>query len=137
MTFDLPGTHKQVLTEKFAAEQRFHQFIALAFVLLLAAMLPGQAFAQSGGEMALNFPIIDKFFCGFITYTQSKLAPYVAVLVIVIGVVGHWLGATKVWGTILYVAIGLGIISMAGKMIVQAMGGTSALSSSCSAFAGA
>lgn len=136
MTFDLPGTHQQVLTQRFAAEQRFHQFIALAFVLLLAAMLPGQAFAADG-EMALNFPIIDKFFCGFITYTQSKLAPYVAVLVIVIGVVGHWLGATKVWGTILYVAIGLGIISMAGKMIVQAMGGTSALSSSCSAFAGA
>lgn len=108
-------------------ERQLHRYIFSVFAILVGwILLPEVAMAQ---DLQMQFPIIDKVFCGFIAYSKSKLAPYIAVLVIILGVIGHWLGATKVWGTILYVVIGLGVISMVGSIVVQASGaGASCLS---------
>lgn len=101
-------------------QQRFIRFLSITFGILgLWLLIPEAAWAAD-----LDFPIVDELMCGFIKYSKTKLAPYVAVLAIIIGVVGHWLGATKVWGTILYVAIGLGIIGGIGAAIATATGGT-------------
>lgn len=103
------------------AERRANGNIVAMCLTALAIWLamPEPAQAQSIG---FNFPILDTFFCGFITYAKSKLAPYIAVTVIMMGVIGHWLGATKVWGTLLYVAVGLGVILGIGSLIASATG---------------
>jgi type IV secretory pathway VirB2 component (pilin) len=127
MTPSLLTAPQQSLEQKYEGERQFHRFLLAAFAILLTWIaIPEQAHAATN----FNFPIIDDLFCGFITYSKTKLAPYIAVLVIIIGVIGHWLGATKVWGTILYVVIGLGIIGVIGSIVSSATNaGASCLSS--------
>jgi hypothetical protein len=76
-------------------------------------------FAQS---TTLTFPVIDQLMCGFIVYSKSKLAPYIAVICVVITVIGHWLGITKIWGALLYISIGLGLIMGIGSIITSVTG---------------
>lgn len=103
--------------EQFAAESRLRTYLASVFTLLALWMLPDVALAQEA--TLFNFPVLDQLFCGFITYSKTKLAPYIAVLTIIIGVIGHWLGATKVWGMLLYVVLGLGIIMGIGAVVAN------------------
>ncbi len=106
--------------EQFEAARRFRNYITSSFlVIALWLLVPDQAYAQAGANL-FEFPVLDEFFCGFIAYSKSRLAPYIAVLTIIIGVIGHWLGATKVWGLLLYVVLGLGIIMGIGAAIVRA-----------------
>ncbi len=118
-----------------AFKQKFHAIRKATFdkkstrqsIFLLTAVagllvIPNLAHAQFGSGTALNFPILDDLFCGFISYSKHKLAPYVAVSAIIAGVIGHWLGATKIWGTLLYVALGIGLIMGIGVIIGNATG---------------
>ena len=93
--------------------------IGLIAALVALIIIPEFAWAQYS---SMSFPIIDQLMCGFISYSKTKLAPYVACLCVIIGVVGHWLGAAKVWGTMLYIAMGLGIIMGIGLVIASATG---------------
>lgn len=97
-------------------------------VLLWACLLlPGGAWAQDSGGINFQLGQLDNIFCGFITFSKTKLAPYIAVVVIMVGVIGHWLGATKMWGTMLYVAIGLGVILGIGSTIASMTGASGCL----------
>ena len=71
---------------------------------------------------AISFPVIDQLMCGFISYSKSKLAPYIAVLCVTLSVIGHWLGMNRLWGALLYVAMGLGLIMGIGSVITNATG---------------
>jgi hypothetical protein len=72
----------------------------------------------------ITFPVIDQLMCGFIVYSKAKLAPYIAVLCVVISVIGHWLGMTKIWGALLYISMGLGLIMGIGTVITGVTGST-------------
>jgi uncharacterized membrane protein YuzA (DUF378 family) len=54
--------------------------------------------------------VVDEIVCGFVSYARSKLAPMLAVGVVILAIIGHWLGVAKMWSQILYVGIGLGVI---------------------------
>jgi hypothetical protein len=71
---------------------------------------------------SISFPVIDQLMCGFISYSKSKLAPYIAVLCVTLSVIGHWLGMSRLWGALLYVAMGLGLIMGIGTVITSATG---------------
>lgn len=90
--------------------------------LTALVVYPNLAHAQFSSVGGLSFPILDDLFCGFITYSKGKLAPYVAVSAVIAGVIGHWLGAAKIWGTLLYVALGIGLIMGIGVIIASATG---------------
>jgi hypothetical protein len=116
-----PTVRRCSMEEEHRQAKRRNQSFAVCAALFTAWMLvPEAAWAQWGG--GISFPVLDTLFCQFISYSKSKLAPYIAVLVIIIGVIGHWLGATKVWGALLYVAIGLGVIMGIGSVIANATG---------------
>lgn len=116
-----PTIRRCSIDEEHRLAEMRNKSVAVCAALFAAWMLvPEAAWAQSGG--GISFPVLDQLFCQFIGYSKSKLAPYIAVLVIIIGVIGHWLGATKVWGTLLYVAIGLGVILGIGSVIANATG---------------
>jgi hypothetical protein len=101
------------------AKRRRIESVVIATLAFTAWMaIPQTAWA----ETSFSFPVLDDMMCGFIAYAKSKLAPYIAVLAIIVGVIGHWLGATKVWGLLLYVILGLGIIMGIGAAVVQATG---------------
>lgn len=91
--------------------------LAIFGALIALMVIPEAAWAN------MSFPIIDDLMCSFISYSKSRLAPYVACLCVIIGVVGHWLGAAKIWGTLLFIALGLGIIMGIGVVIASSTGG--------------
>jgi hypothetical protein len=78
----------------------------------------------------ITFPVIDQLMCGFIVYSKSKLVPYIAVLCVVISVIGHWLGMTKIWGALLYISMGLGLVMGIGSVI----SGVTGSAASCIAY---
>jgi type IV secretory pathway VirB2 component (pilin) len=84
-------------------------------VVLLAALMPQHAHAQSTGGGAFNLPVVDQLLCGFIAYSRGKLAAMIAVAVVVITIIGHWLGHAKIWATLMYVGIGFGVIQGIGS----------------------
>lgn len=97
--------------------------LALSMIAVLLACVGTEAMAQSSGAASMmSFPLIDDFLCGFLSYSRTRLAPMVAVIVIVFSVVGHWLGSSKMWGTLLYVGLGLGVILGIGTVVANYTG---------------
>jgi type IV secretory pathway VirB2 component (pilin) len=90
----------------------------LTFVI--ASTFQVDAYAQA---TTFNFPIIDNFMCGLIAWFKGKLAPVMAVLIIICTVVGHWLGMLKMWGTLFFVGVGLGVIVGIGSIVASAVPG--------------
>lgn len=80
--------------------------LAVVAIAALLVLVPESAWAQN----IFNLPVVDEMVCGFVSYARSKLAPMIAVGVIILTIIGHWLGLSKMWGTLLYVGIGLGVI---------------------------
>jgi hypothetical protein len=77
--------------------RKFSQFkllLKVTFFIILVTHL-ANSHAQTTN---ISFPVIDQLMCGFISYSKSKLAPYIAVLSIMIGVIGHWLGMNRIMG---------------------------------------
>ena len=91
------------------------------FIFLVLLFQLNDSFAQTTN---FSFPVIDQLMCGFISYSKSKLAPYIAVLSVMIGVIGHWLGMSRIWGSLLYVSMGLGLIMGIGSVVTSATGAT-------------
>jgi hypothetical protein len=94
--------------------------------LALAGVLVAIAFAAradtAGGSNAFNFPIVDSILCGFWSYSKTRLAPMIAAIVVVFSVVGQWLGHGRMWSTLLYIGLGLGIILGIGSLIATQTG---------------
>lgn len=83
------------------------QMLLLAVVATILMALPAVACAQTD---IFNLPVVDEIVCGFVSYARSKLAPMLAVGVVILAIIGHWLGVAKMWSQVLYVGIGLGVI---------------------------
>lgn len=83
------------------------QMLLLALLATVLMALPAVACAQTD---IFNLPVVDEIVCGFVSYARSKLAPMLAVGVVILAIIGHWLGVAKMWSQILYVGIGLGVI---------------------------
>lgn len=102
--------------------------LMITSLVMIILMAPDFAHAQSGGgASAINFPIVDEIICGFIGYAKGKLAPLIAAAVIIFAILGQWLGMGKMWGTLMYVGIGLGVI----LGILTFIGRYSSLPASC------
>lgn len=96
--------------------------LAAAALLVLASasvLVPQPAEAAS---VFNGFPLVDDVLCGFFAYSRTKLAPMIAGIVLVFSVVGHWLGSGKMWSTMLYVGLGLGIVLGAGSALASYTG---------------
>lgn len=91
----------------------------LLAVLLLGLLWPADARAAS---VFNGFPLVDDVLCGFFAYSRTKLAPMIAGIVLVFSVVGHWLGSGKMWSTLLYVGLGLGIVLGTGSALASYTG---------------
>lgn len=111
------------------SSSQLHFTFAVLAIGVLMLVAPEHAYAQSTGN--LDLPIVDNMICGFIGYTRSKLAPMVAVAVVILSIIGHWLGVSKMWSQFLYVGVGLGVI----MGILTAVGNMSGIGSSCPAIA--
>jgi hypothetical protein len=107
-----------------APEANWLVVICMMAAICLVMFAPQPAFAA---DSIFNFPIVDEFMCGFISYSRGKLAPMIAVGVIVFAIIGHWLGMSKMWGSFLYVGIGFGVI----MGIVTAFGRYGSMPASC------
>ena len=97
-------------------------FVQAAFIFMMllgVALLPTAAHAAS---VFNGFPLVDDVLCGFFAYSRTKLAPMIAGIVLVFSVVGHWLGSGKMWSTMLYVGLGLGIVLGAGSALAAYTG---------------
>ena len=88
-------------------------------VLQVAGLIGLMVLCADANAAVFNFPIIDNILCGFIDYCRGKLAPSIATIVIIFSVVGHWLGTGKMWGTLLNVGLGLGVIVGIGSMVAN------------------
>jgi hypothetical protein len=104
--------------------KKINQIILLSIIVLVIST---NAEAQTS---TITFPVIDQLMCGFIIYSKSKLVPYIAVLCVVISVIGHWLGMTKIWGALLYISMGLGLVMGIGSVI----SGVTGSAASCIAY---
>ena len=93
--------------------------LSSTLILIILILHSKLAFGQT---TTISFPVIDQLMCGFIVYSKGKLAPYIAVLCVVISVIGHWLGMAKIWGALLYVSMGLGLIMGIGSVITSVTG---------------
>ena len=91
--------------------------VLAAASVLLAWPEPAQAASVFNG-----FPLVDDVLCGFFAYSRTKLAPMIAGVVLVFSVVGHWLGSGKMWSTMLYVGLGLGIVLGTGSALAAYTG---------------
>lgn len=98
------------LTEQVAQRQALMRAFLITAIVMLFMMAPDFAHAQSSGGGGFNFPVVDDLICGFISYSKGKLAPLIAAAVIIFAILGQWLGMGKMWGTLMYVGIGLGVI---------------------------
>lgn len=94
---------------------------SLAVCLLVAAVLCLPVDAQAASVFN-GFPLVDDVLCGFFAYSRTKLAPMIAGIVLIFSVVGHWLGSGKMWSTMLYVGLGLGIVLGAGSALASYTG---------------
>lgn len=94
--------------------------LLLGLLFAVLALPHVSAFAQS--TTTLSFPVIDQVLCAFISYSKTRLAPMIAVIVIILSVVGHWVGSGKMWNIMLYVGLGLGIIMGIGTLIANFSG---------------
>lgn len=94
----------------------------LMMMLGASALLLGLSAEASASTSMMSFPIIDDILCGFLAYSRTKLAPLIAVIVIIFSVVGHWLGSGKMWSTLLYVGLGLGLILGIGTAVANFTG---------------
>jgi len=113
----------------FNRERNLDPLAVKLLMLTLLAMLvlsSGAVHAQSTGNV-MNFPIIDEFLCGFISYSKNRLAPMIAIIVVIFSIVGHWLGSGKMWNVLLYVGLGIGVILGIGSVIAR----YSSLAQSC------
>ena len=94
-----------------------------AKAILQALGLVGLMLASThASALTFSFPIVDDVLCGFLAYSRNMLAPVLAALVILFAVVGHWLGMGKMWGTMLNMGIGLGVILGIGSMVARVPG---------------
>ncbi len=91
----------------------------LLLLMLALALWPASAHAAS---VFNGFPLVDDVLCGFFAYSRTKLAPMIAGIVLIFSVVGHWLGSGKMWSTMLYVGLGLGIVLGAGSALAAYTG---------------
>jgi hypothetical protein len=96
--------------------------LALASVLLAVAIAFAARADTAGGSNAFNFPIVDSILCGFWSYSKTRLAPMIAAIVVIFSVVGQWLGQGRMWSTLLYIGLGLGIILGIGSLIATQTG---------------
>lgn len=91
----------------------------LPVMAAVLALCPEPAHAAS---VFNGFPLVDDVLCGFFAYSRTKLAPMIAGVVMVFSVVGHWLGSGKMWSTMLYVGLGLGIVLGTGSALASYTG---------------
>ena len=94
--------------------------LALASALLAIALAANAD--TGGGSNSFSFPIVDSILCGFWSYSKTRLAPMIAAIVVVFSVVGQWLGHGRMWSTLLYIGLGLGIILGIGSLIATQTG---------------
>ena len=94
-------------------------WVLLPLLTLLLSLCPEPAHAAS---VFNGFPLVDDVLCGFFAYSRTKLAPMIAGVVLVFSVVGHWLGSGKMWSTMLYVGLGLGIVLGTGSALASYTG---------------
>lgn len=115
--FAIPSRH----VSPMAPTRSLSRHAPLAIGLLVAAVLclPVDAHAAS---VFNGFPLVDDVLCGFFAYSRTKLAPMIAGIVLIFSVVGHWLGSGKMWSTMLYVGLGLGIVLGAGSALASYTG---------------
>lgn len=96
--------------------------LAAAALLVLASALVLVPQPAEAASVFNGFPLVDDVLCGFFAYSRTKLAPMIAGIVLVFSVVGHWLGSGKMWSTMLYVGLGLGIVLGAGSALASYTG---------------
>jgi hypothetical protein len=89
---------------------------ALPFIGMLVICAAGPAHAAS----VFDLPIVTDILCGFLNFCRSQLVPILAAVLVVFAVLGHLMGISKMWGMLLYIAFGLGLIGGAGSYIVRA-----------------
>jgi hypothetical protein len=99
-----PSDH---LSAPSSVRERPGWMLLLAVVATVLMALPAVAMAQTD---IFNLPVVDEIVCGFVSYARGKLAPMLAVGVVILAIIGHWLGVAKMWSQVLYVGIGLGVI---------------------------
>jgi type IV secretory pathway VirB2 component (pilin) len=95
------------LSAPSSVRERPGWMLLLAVVATVLMALPAVAMAQTD---IFNLPVVDEIVCGFVSYARGKLAPMLAVGVVILAIIGHWLGVAKMWSQVLYVGIGLGVI---------------------------
>ena len=93
-----------------------------ATMLMLASALVLLPQTAQAASVFNGFPLVDDVLCGFFAYSRTKLAPMIAGIVLIFSVVGHWLGSGKMWSTMLYVGLGLGIVLGAGSALASYTG---------------
>lgn len=93
---------------------------AVAFGVVLASVV-SDANAQT---TTMSFPIVDDILCAFFTYARNKLVPIIGGIVAVVSVGGHFLGLSKVWGVLLNIGIGIGLVMAIGGLIASYSGGS-------------
>lgn len=89
---------------------------ALPFIGMLVICAAGPAHAAS----VMDFPIITDILCGFLAFCRGQLVPILAAVLVIFAVLGHLMGVSKMWGMLLYIAFGLGLIGGVGAYIVRA-----------------
>ena len=94
----------------------------LALACALLAIAVAARADTAGGNGTFSFPIVDAILCGFWSYSKTRLAPMIAAIVVVFSVVGQWLGHGRMWSTLLYIGLGLGIILGIGSLIATQTG---------------
>lgn len=118
-TFLSPAPAPTVLPHDPARVRWPHPALLAALLAVAVACVPTSAHAAS---VFNGFPLVDDVLCGFFAYSRTKLAPMIAGIVLVFSVVGHWLGSGKMWSTMLYVGLGLGIVLGAGSALASYTG---------------
>jgi hypothetical protein len=117
LTLRLPLFHATGVRSRLRSPVVLAGLSTLAALALLAAPEPAHAASVFNG-----FPLVDDVLCGFFAYSRTKLAPMIAGVVLVFSVVGHWLGSGKMWSTMLYVGLGLGIVLGTGSALASYTG---------------
>lgn len=90
----------------YLLQENRHQLVAFLAIGALLLSAPSHAHAAD----FFDFPIVNDIMCGFIGYMKSKLAPMIAGAVLIVTIIGQWMGVVKLWGTLFYVGMGFGVI---------------------------
>ena len=95
--------------------QNRKQLLALLAIGALLASAPSHAHAAE----LFDFPIVNDLICGFVSYSKNKLTPMIAGGVVIMTIIGQWMGVVKMWDKLFYVGMGFGaifgIMSLFGK----------------------